>query len=70
LKHQCRHFLDCVRTGRRPISSGAEGRDVVRVLEAVNRSIESKGLQVEVQGKGEYVHTSGDAVKASASAVR
>jgi predicted dehydrogenase len=70
LKHQCRHFLDCVRTGKRPISSGAEGRDVVRVLEAVSRSIESKGLQVEVQGKGEYVHTSGDAVKASASAVR
>src|SRR5689334_20172707 len=54
LKHQCRHFLDCVRTGKRPISSGADGRDVVRVLEAVNRSIESKGLQVEVESKGDY----------------
>jgi len=70
LKNQCRHFLECVRTGKRPVSSGAEGRDVVRVLEAVNRSIESKGLQVEVESKGDYVHTNADAVKASASAVR
>jgi predicted dehydrogenase len=70
LKNQCRHFLECVRTGRRPISSGAEGRDVVRVLEAVNRSIEFKGLQVEVESKGEYVHTNGNAIKAAAGAVR
>ena len=70
LKHQCRHFLDCVRTGKRPLSSGVEGRDVVRVLEAVNRSIESKGLQVEVESNGDHVHTNGNALKATASAVR
>ena len=71
LKHQCRHFLECVRTGKRPISSGREGRDVVRVLEAVNRSIELKGLQVEVESNGDYVHTNADALKAAtASAVR
>ncbi len=70
LKHQCRHFLDCVRTGKRPVSSGVEGRDVVRVLEAVNRSIELKGLQVEVESNGDYVHTNGNALKATASAVR
>src|SRR4029077_14155401 len=65
LKHQCRHFLDCVRTGKRPISSGVEGRDVVRVLEAVNRSIECKGLQVEVESKGDHVGTNVDASKAA-----
>ena len=71
LKHQCRHFLDCVRTGKRPISSGVEGRDVVSVLEAVNRSIELKGLQVEVESKGDYVRANVDAAKAAAaSAVR
>jgi predicted dehydrogenase len=70
LKHQCRHFLECVRTGKRPISSGVEGRDVVRVLEAVNRSIESKGLQVEVKGNGDYVHANADAIKTAASAIR
>jgi predicted dehydrogenase len=70
LKNQCRHFLECVRTGKRPISSGADGRDVVRVLEAVNRSIESKGLQVEVESKGEYVYANGNASKAAAGALR
>jgi predicted dehydrogenase len=70
LKHQCRHFLECVREGKRPITSGEEGRDVVRVLEAVNRSIECKGLQVEVESKGDYVGASVDATKAVASAVR
>jgi predicted dehydrogenase len=69
LKNQCRHFLDCVKTGKRPISSVTEGRDVVRVLEAMNRSIEGKGLQVEVEA-GEYVHADVDARKATAGAIR
>src|SRR5439155_3948861 len=43
LKSQCRHFLECVRTGKRPVSSGVAGRDVVRVLEGINRSMECKG---------------------------
>ena len=57
LKNQCRHFLECVRLRQRPISSGIEGRDVVRVLEAVNRSIESKGQQVELEKDDQYAHT-------------
>jgi predicted dehydrogenase len=69
LKYQCRHFLECVRMGKRPISSAVEGRQVVRVLEAVNRSIESKGLQVEVEGKDEYVHANAHTSQAAAGAV-
>ena len=57
LKNQCRHFLECVRLGKRPVSSGIEGRDVVRVLEAVNRSIEYKGQQVEIERNDSYAHT-------------
>jgi predicted dehydrogenase len=64
LKNQCRHFLECVRQGQRPISSGAEGREVVSVLEAVNRSIECKGQQVEVERNNRYAYT------ATASTVR
>src|SRR5437016_14678806 len=67
LKHQCRHFLECVRTGKRPVSSGVEGREVVRVLEAVNRSIECKGLQVEVESKGDHVYANVDASKSDAA---
>src|SRR5207253_2635751 len=54
LKNQCRHFLECVRRGKRPISSGIEGCDVVRVLEAVNRSIEYNGQKVEVEKDDSY----------------
>ena len=57
LKNQCRHFVECVRLGQRPISSGIDGRDVVRVLEAVNRSMEYKGQQVEVERNDCHVHT-------------
>lgn len=51
LKSQCRHFLECVVHWKCPISGGVEGLDVVRVLEAINRSLEHKGIQVEVEGK-------------------
>ena len=61
LKNQCRHFLECVRTGKRPVSNGEDGRDVVRVLEAINRSIECKGLQVPVEDRAHYVQASVDA---------
>ena len=57
LKNQCRHFLECVRLGQRPVSGGVEGREVVRVLEAVNRSIECKGQQIEVERNDHYAHT-------------
>ena len=71
LKNQCRHFLECVRSGQRPISGGKEGRDVVRVLEAVNRSIEYKGLQVELGRNGHYAEgTRAYAANATASPLR
>jgi predicted dehydrogenase len=70
LKNQCRHFLECVRFGKRPISSGIEGREVVRVLEAINRSLACKGQQVGVHEKGEYVHTDGRSFQALAGTIR
>ena len=70
LKNQCRHFLECVRSGKRPISGGVEGREVVRVLEAVNRSIESRGIQVEVETEGDHVLADTNEVNAAESAVR
>ncbi len=33
LEAECRHFLDCIRTRNRPRSDGAQGLDVVRILE-------------------------------------
>jgi len=49
LKEQCRHFLNCIEHGSQPLTSGWNGRDVLRVLEAADRSLRVKGAQVEVE---------------------
>jgi len=41
LRIECEHFLDCVRTGAVPRSDGHSGLRVVRVLEQLQRSLES-----------------------------
>ena len=48
LKNQSRHFLECVCQGRPPLTDGANGLEVVRVMEAVDCSIALGGAPVEV----------------------
>jgi predicted dehydrogenase len=40
LRIECEHFVDCVRTGATPRSDGLSGLRVVRVLEALQRSLD------------------------------
>jgi len=40
LRLECQHFVDCIRAGRTPRSDGRVGLRVVRVLEALQRSLE------------------------------
>jgi predicted dehydrogenase len=40
LRLECEHFIECVRTGATPRSDGAGGLRVVRVLEALQRSLD------------------------------
>lgn len=49
LKTQCQHFVECVRQGCQPLSDGQEGLNVVRVMEAVGRSIAQRGAPVELE---------------------
>src|SRR5262249_54174634 len=46
LEIECRHFLDCIEHGRRPLTDGASGLEVVRVLEAAQRSLAADGAAV------------------------
>ena len=48
LKAQCQHFLDCIRTGEKPLSSGLEGLQVVQVLEAASESLRRGGAKVDI----------------------
>ena len=40
LRIECRHFAECVREGREPVSGADSGLRVVRVLEGLQRSLE------------------------------
>jgi predicted dehydrogenase len=40
---ECEHFVECVRDGARPRSDGASGARVVRVLEALQASLDAGG---------------------------
>jgi predicted dehydrogenase len=45
---ECRHFVECIRTGERPRSDGASGLRVVRVLDALQRSLEESSRAAAV----------------------
>jgi predicted dehydrogenase len=40
LRIECRHFADCIRDGKTPVSDGHSGLRVVRVLEGLQKSLE------------------------------
>ena len=47
LLRECRHFLDCVENGNQPLSDVKEGIQVLSVLDACQRSLNS-GRAVEL----------------------
>ena len=55
LQVEAQHFIECVRTGKTPISDGQAGLRVVRVLEAGMRSLRGGGARVPYQAEPEAV---------------
>lgn len=48
LKNQAAEFLECIRSGKQPLSDGRLGVEVVRVLCAADRSIAAHGAPVDL----------------------
>jgi predicted dehydrogenase len=48
LQTEVEHFIDCLRNGTAPISSGLSGLRVVEILEAASRSIKEQGRPVKL----------------------
>ncbi len=48
LRTEANHFIECIVEGKTPISDGQNGVDVVRLLDAAQRSLESGGLPVPI----------------------
>ncbi len=47
LKTECQHFLDCINSGQTPITSGVDGAEVVRILEASSESLAIGGGPID-----------------------
>jgi predicted dehydrogenase len=50
LKKESDHFLECIRTGRAPLSDGYSGLRVVSILEASSKSLKLSGKAVPIPG--------------------
>ncbi|MBC2742016.1 MAG: Gfo/Idh/MocA family oxidoreductase [Desulfosarcina sp.] len=50
LRQECKHFLHCIQTGEQPITNGQEGLNVLRVLNASQRSLDMRGAPVQLSG--------------------
>jgi UDP-2-acetamido-3-amino-2,3-dideoxy-glucuronate N-acetyltransferase len=63
LRAECQHFLDCVESRTSPLTDGAEGLRVLRVLDACQRSLLSEGPEAsdfpsEKKPRPYFVHES------------
>jgi predicted dehydrogenase len=52
LRMQCEHFLDCIKYGKKPASSGYEGLKVVKILEAASNSLKNDGRKFGIEEIG------------------
>jgi predicted dehydrogenase len=48
LRLECQHFLDCIEQGQQPLSDGRNGLQVLRVLDALQRSLDDEGRLVQL----------------------
>jgi predicted dehydrogenase len=46
LKKECQHFIECILEDKEPITNGRSSLDVIRVLEAADRSLKNSGKEV------------------------
>ena len=52
LKIEAQHFVDCIRSGQTPLTSGQNGLQVVRILEASSQSLKQGGAEIRLASPG------------------
>ncbi len=48
LKEVCKHFIDCIKTGKKPLTDGYSGYQVVKVIDAAQKSLEKNGVEIKI----------------------
>lgn len=49
LKTMCKHFIDCIRNNKKPRSDGQSGLNVIKVLEAAEKSLRNRGQEIQIE---------------------
>jgi len=49
LKAECMHFIECIRTGNRPLTDGVHGNKVVKILETAEKSMHNQGRSIPIE---------------------
>ncbi len=65
LRTECQHFLDCIKSGKTPISNGEQGLQLVKILEASSMSLKGNGSPVDL-AKFESARPSSETVPTAA----
>ncbi len=55
LKLECLHFLECIETGKRPVTDGSEGLQVLRILKTAQKSLDDAGCKLPLASAGQPV---------------
>jgi predicted dehydrogenase len=50
LGFETNHFVDCLENGKKPITDGKAGLEVVKILVASKKSLEGNGAPVDISG--------------------
>lgn len=65
LKAECEHFIQCIDTGARPKTDGQEGLRVLKVLAALQESLNRNGNRVQLDPETVHVRPAGTTVLAA-----
>lgn len=58
LKEECKHFLKCIKTRQKPKTDGNEGYQVLKILQASQKSLENNAVNVPLYKKTYFIHQS------------
>lgn len=50
LRVECQHFLDCIENGKKPLTNGRKGMELVKILEGASASLARHGAPVSLEG--------------------
>jgi predicted dehydrogenase len=56
LKVECKHFVDCIKSGATPITDGHHGLQLVRILEASSASLKENGAAIYLEKEKDHRH--------------